>query len=167
LALINNYRYPAQISAKSIMEVRRIKARVEAERLPKGADPLRHLKLGKGSLSDVEWFAQLTQLRFAGQHAGLQTTSTLETLAVIVDLGLEAGEEIEPLVQAWMLASRCRNALVLAVDKSADSLPLDRRQLEAMARILEYSPGKAGEFEEDYLSITRRARASYETLFME
>ena len=50
---------------QGVREVKRIKARVENERLPQGADPARHLKLGRGSLSDVEWFVQLLQLQHA------------------------------------------------------------------------------------------------------
>ncbi|SCX11024.1 bifunctional [glutamine synthetase] adenylyltransferase/[glutamine synthetase]-adenylyl-L-tyrosine phosphorylase [Candidatus Aquiluna sp. UB-MaderosW2red] len=165
IELISKYRYPRELSAKAVVEIRRIKARIEAERLPQGADPLRHLKLGKGSLSDVEWFAQLSQLKFAHQHPALQTTSTIRALEEIVSLKLAGSEEVSLLREAWVFASRCRNALVLAVDKSADLLPLDLRQLEAMARILEYTPGSAGELEQDYLGITRRARGSYEDLF--
>ena len=167
LELINEYRYPAELDLKSIVEVRRIKARVEAERLPQGADPQRHLKLGKGSLSDVEWYAQLTQLRYARQYSELQTTSTLTALAVIEKLELAQSDDVARLREAWIFASRCRNALVLAVDKAIDSLPLDRRQLEAMARILEYPPGGAGDLEEDYLVVTRKSRTSYELLFAE
>lgn len=163
--LISKYRYPKELDSKAVIEVRRIKARVEAERLPKGADPLRHLKLGKGSLSDVEWLTQLTQLKFAHRHPSLQTTSTISALEAMVELKLIPSEAARLLRDAWVFASRCRNALVLAVDKSADLLPLDLRQLEAMARILEYSPGSAGKLEEDYLAITRRARSSYEALF--
>ncbi len=63
MALIDPIRYPEALSDQDVREVRRVKARVEAERLPRGADPARHLKLGRGGLSDVEWLAQLLQLR--------------------------------------------------------------------------------------------------------
>ena len=68
LALIDPIRYPENISEHDVREVRRVKARVEAERLPRGADPARHLKLGRGGLSDVEWLVQLLQLQHAGKH---------------------------------------------------------------------------------------------------
>ena len=42
--------------------MRRLKARMEAERMPRGADPALHVKLGRGGLSDVEWVAQLLQI---------------------------------------------------------------------------------------------------------
>ena len=70
VALIDPIRYPESLSEQDVREVRRVKARVEAERLPRGADPARHLKLGRGGLSDVEWLAQLLQLQHAGTAPG-------------------------------------------------------------------------------------------------
>jgi glutamate-ammonia-ligase adenylyltransferase len=166
LQLINPLRYPAELKPSALTEIRRIKARVESERLPQGADPARHLKLGRGSLSDVEWVAQLYQLQFAHQHPGLRTTQTLATLKEMGRVGLADAASIEDLSQAWLLAARCRSALVLAVDKLLDTLPSDRKILEAVARILEYSPGQAGALEEHYLGTTRRSRAAYERLFL-
>ena len=53
-----------------IVEVRRIKARVDDERLPRGADPHTHLKLGRGGLADIEWTVQLLQMQHAGAVPG-------------------------------------------------------------------------------------------------
>ncbi len=164
-SLINLYRYPQQLEEKKLIEVRRIKARVEGERLPLGADPLRHLKLGRGSISDVEWLVQLYQLRYAGKHPQLQSLSTLGTLDELVKLNLLSAEQAEQLRAGWLISARCRSALVLAVDKLIDILPTDRRQLEATARILEYTPGSASKLEDDYLAATRRARKVFEELF--
>ncbi|MFP3675172.1 hypothetical protein SB724_20365, partial [Bacillus sp. SIMBA_031] len=76
--LIDPIRYPAELAETDVREIRRIKARVESERLPRGADPARHVKLGRGGLSDVEWLVQLLQLQHAGKHPDLRTTSTME-----------------------------------------------------------------------------------------
>ena len=164
-SLIDTYRYPAELDAKKLTEIRRIKARVEGERLPLGADPTRHLKLGRGSISDVEWLIQLYQLRYAGLHPQLRSLGTLETLDQLVELKLLSAPQAEQLRSGWMISARARSALVLAVDKLVDILPTDRRQLEATARILEYTPGSASKLEEDYLATTRRARKVFEELF--
>ncbi|MEY3855620.1 MAG: hypothetical protein RJA45_90, partial [Actinomycetota bacterium] len=78
--LIDQYRYPHEVAPSAITEIRRIKARVETERLPQGADPKRHLKLGRGSLSDVEWLVQLMQLSNGAKHPSIRTPKTLEAL---------------------------------------------------------------------------------------
>ncbi|MFJ3380600.1 bifunctional [glutamine synthetase] adenylyltransferase/[glutamine synthetase]-adenylyl-L-tyrosine phosphorylase [Curtobacterium sp. NPDC090217] len=163
--LADRTRYPEHIEEREVREVRRIKARVESERLPRGADPARHLKLGRGSLSDVEWFVQLLQLQYALSVPALRTTSTLDALDGAVAEGLVAAEDGERLAAAWRFASRTRSALVLWSGKTTDVLPVDRIQLEGVARLMEYPPGSATQLEEDYLGVTRRARQVFEREF--
>ena len=164
-ALADEVRYPASISPSDVREVKRIKARVEAERLPQGADPSRHLKLGRGSLSDVEWFVQLLQLEHAGGLPALRTTSTLGALDAAVDAELLPAADAAKLRGAWLIASRARSAMTLWTAKTADVLPTDRQQLEGVARLLEYPPGGAARLEEDYLRTTRLARQVFERRF--
>jgi len=163
--LADEVRYPAAISAQSVREVKRIKARVENERLPQGADPARHLKLGRGSLSDVEWFVQLIQLEHAASVSSLRTTSTLDALDAAVAADLVRADDAELLREAWLFASRARSAMTLWTNKTSDVLPADRQQLDGVARLLEYPPGSATQLEEDYLAVTRRSRAVFERTF--
>ncbi len=165
LELINPIRYPESISEQDVREIRRVKARVEAERLPRGADPARHLKLGRGGLSDVEWLVQLLQLQHAGRHAALRTTSTVEALEAAASLGLLARDDAQLLADAWRLASRIRSANVIWSGRASDLLPSSRRDLEAVARWCGYEPGNAAALEEDYLRLSRRARAVFEKVF--
>jgi len=166
-ALIDEYRYPQELPSSEVTSIRRIKARVETERLPQGADPKRHLKLGRGSLSDVEWLVQLMQLRFGREHPSIRTPKTLDALEACASEGLIAEHDARVLREAWLLASRVRSASVLWANKRTDVLPNDRRQLSGMARILEYPPNSASALEQDYLAFTRRARAVFERLFFE
>ncbi|MCU1405519.1 MAG: bifunctional [glutamine synthetase] adenylyltransferase/[glutamine synthetase]-adenylyl-L-tyrosine [Glaciihabitans sp.] len=164
-ALADTVRFPMNISERDIREVKRIKARVESERLPQGAEPSRHLKLGRGSLSDVEWFVQLLQLEHGNQVPGLRTTSTLDALSAAVAAGYVEESEAHRLRDAWIMASRARSALTLWTSKTADVLPTDRQQLEGVARLLEYPPGSASTLDDDYLRITRLARQVFERRF--
>lgn len=165
IALINPVRYPSEISPTDVREIRRIKARVESERLPQGADPLRHVKLGRGSLSDVEWTVQILQLQFAATHPSLQTTSTRSALAAAVTEGLMEKDDAEKLDEAWLFATRVRSAITVWSNKSTDVLPSDRIQLDGIARLMGYPPGSATALEEDYLGITRRSRHVFERVF--
>jgi glutamate-ammonia-ligase adenylyltransferase len=165
LQLIDPIRYPESVSEQDIREIRRIKARVESERLPRGADPARHLKLGRGGLSDVEWLVQLLQLQHAGKHPELRTTSTVPALEAAVQAGLLVRDDADLLAQAWRLASRIRSANVIWNGKASDLLPSSRRDLEAVARWCGYEPGNAAALEEDYLRVSRRARAVFERVF--
>ena len=165
--LIDPYRYPREFTVEQAQQVRRMKARVEHERMPHGADRTRQLKLGRGGLSDVEWLVQLIQLQHAHKVEGLRTTSTLEALEAAVQANLVAAEDAEVLRDAWLLATKIRGGNVLRGVRQSDLLPTLRDALEAVARWSGYAPGSARQLEEDYLRVTRNARKVYERLFFE
>ena len=165
--LIDPYRYPREFTVEQAQQVRRMKARVEHERMPHGADRTRQLKLGRGGLSDVEWLVQLIQLQHAHEVQGLRTTSTLEALNAAVEANLMAAEDAEVLRDAWLLATKIRGGNVLRGVRQSDLLPTLRDALEAVARWSGYTPGNARQLEEDYLRVTRNARKIYERLFFE
>ncbi|WP_159620723.1 bifunctional [glutamine synthetase] adenylyltransferase/[glutamine synthetase]-adenylyl-L-tyrosine phosphorylase [Ruania rhizosphaerae] len=169
-ALIDPHRYPDRgVEAAELRELRRIKARVESERLPRGVPATHHLKLGRGGLSDVEWTAQLLQLQHAGQHQDLRVTGTRETLLAARDAGLLAGADADRLIEAWELATRLRNAIVLATGRTrgqrVDVLPEERQALSSVSRLLGYEPGHAVDLEQDWLRAARRARTVMERVF--
>jgi glutamate-ammonia-ligase adenylyltransferase len=149
----------------AVREIRRIKARMESERLPRGADPRRHLKLGPGGLSDVEWTIQLMQMRHGYEVPSLRTASTTGALSAARATGLISGPDADVLMRAWHLASRLRNALVLWRGRALDTLPTKVRDLDGVARLAGYPPGSAAVLEEDYQRATRRARAVVERIF--
>ncbi|HET8559294.1 MAG TPA: bifunctional [glutamine synthetase] adenylyltransferase/[glutamine synthetase]-adenylyl-L-tyrosine phosphorylase [Marmoricola sp.] len=164
--MIDPLRFPeAGLSADDLVEIRRIKARVDAERLPRGADPATHFKLGPGGLADVEWTVQLLQMRHAGKVPELRTTRTLEALEVAVGHELVGEHDAEALTAAWLLASRARNATVQVRGRSTDQMPRDTRERGAVARLLGYEPGETDTMVNDYLRTSRRARAVVDQVF--
>ncbi|MCP3817522.1 bifunctional [glutamine synthetase] adenylyltransferase/[glutamine synthetase]-adenylyl-L-tyrosine phosphorylase [Streptomyces sp. A3M-1-3] len=164
--LIDPLRYPAEgLGEDAVREIRRLKARMESERMPRGADPTLHTKLGRGGLSDVEWTVQLVQMRHGWAEPGLRTTRTREALAAAHAAGLMATEDAQILDEAWVLATRVRNAVMLVRGRAGDTFPSDGRELAAVGRYLGYGPGRAGELIDDYRRTTRRARAVVEELF--
>ncbi|WP_137843524.1 bifunctional [glutamine synthetase] adenylyltransferase/[glutamine synthetase]-adenylyl-L-tyrosine phosphorylase [Microbacterium sp. 2FI] len=164
-ALADDVRYPAAADPQGLREIKRIKARVESERLPQGVDPSRHLKLGPGSLSDVEWLVQLLQLQHAHAVPGMRTTSTLGALRAATAAGLVPSSAADRLTAAWRLSSRLRSANTLLSGQTSDVLPTDRARLDGIGRLLEYPARSATQVEEDYLGTTRRARRVFEKLF--
>ncbi|MGW6361594.1 bifunctional [glutamine synthetase] adenylyltransferase/[glutamine synthetase]-adenylyl-L-tyrosine phosphorylase [Streptomyces sp. NPDC055092] len=164
--LIDPLRFPAEgLGEDAVREIRRLKARMESERLPRGADPTLHTKLGRGGLSDVEWTVQLLQLQHGWAEPGLRTTRTREALAAACAAELIPGEEAAILDEAWVLASRVRGAVMLVRGRPGDTFPSDGRELAAVGRYLGYDPGHVGDMLEDYRRMTRRARAVMEERF--
>jgi [glutamine synthetase] adenylyltransferase / [glutamine synthetase]-adenylyl-L-tyrosine phosphorylase len=164
--MIAPLRYPpAGITEDDVVEVRRIKARVDSERLPRGADPHTHLKLGRGGLADIEWTVQLLQMRYAGAVPGLRTSRTLDALAAAREAGLIEEDDAAVLQQSWRRVSRVRNAVTLVRGRAGDELPHDIRERAAVAAILGYPPGSSDAMVNDQLRYTRLARGVVDRVF--
>lgn len=131
-------------------EIRRLKARMERERIPPSEDPQFHLKLGRGSLSDVEWTVQLLEL-----EVGVREPSTLGALDLLLAEGVLSGDEGEALREAYVFCESVRNRAYLVTGRPADALPSRPEVLASLARSFGKSPA---ELREDYRRVTRRAR---------
>ena len=168
LALVDPLRHPAAgLDPSDAREIRKLKARVEAERLPRGADPRTHLKLGRGGLTDVEWTVQLLQLRHAATVPGLRVTGTIEGLDAAHAAGLVGDEDHETLRTAYRFATALRNANMLWRGRPGDAVPPDVRDADGVGRIVGREPGTGSGLAEAYLRQARRARAVVERLFYE
>jgi glutamate-ammonia-ligase adenylyltransferase len=166
IELVDLVRWPANgLSNEQIRDIRVLKARMESERLPKGADPSTHLKLGKGGLSDIEWAAQLMQLKFGYQHPKLRTTKTIEALQASAELKLISQADCNHLIEAWQNAANIRNALILALGKQQDQIPRDILELKKLSFVLGYPAGEPNLVVENYLKTARRAREVFERIF--
>ncbi len=167
-ALIDPLRWPSGgLTEEALREMRRLKARMESERLPRGADPTLHTKLGRGGLADVEWVAQLLQLRHAATVPNLRTTGTIAALDSAVSAGLLEPTDRDELVSGWLMATRVRNAIVLARGKAGDLVPSAPPDLTGVAYLMGYGPGHGSDLLEDYRRVTRRARSVVERVFYE
>lgn len=165
LALADQVRYPpGGLSREQVVEIRRIKARVEAERLPRGADRRTHTKLGRGGLADVEWAVQLVQLRHAHELPELRTPRTLPALAAAAKAGLVSAADADALTAGWTLAARVRNALTLVRGRAAEELPMHGPELAGVARLLGLGLSPPDLFDH-YLRVARRCRAAMERVF--
>jgi len=148
--------YPPRLDPETVAAIRHGKARVEAERLPAGADPRLHLKLGLGGLADVEWTVQLLQLRFGGTRPEVRVQGTLPALAALAAAGAVEAGEAAWLADAYRLCLRTRNLAYLVAGRPVDSLPTDTRALDRLARAMG-EPGRQ-RLLESYRRATRRAR---------
>lgn len=164
--LVDPLRWPeGGISDAAVRRIRTLKARMEAERIPRGADPRTHFKLGRGGLSDVEWCVQLHQLQHAHAHPQLRRTGTISTLRLLAELELMDAHDAEVLADAWTFASRVRNASVLWRGRPVESLPSDLRDAEGIATLLGLPAGDGRQLGEEYRKVSRRARLVVDRVF--
>jgi glutamate-ammonia-ligase adenylyltransferase len=162
MALVRAFVWGTDMGEPEISAIRRLKARMERERIPANEDPQFHLKLGRGSLSDVEWTAQLLQL----VH-GVEGTSTVATLEALGDRGILTPADVNALRDSYRFCERTRNRwhLVGALPGGTppgDSLPTQAHQLSRLARSLATTPSA---LRDEYRRVTRRARRVVERTF--
>ena len=163
-SLIDPLRWPdSGIPDGDAREIRRIKARVDSERLPRGADPATHFKLGRGGLADLEWTVQLLQMQHAHAVPGLRTTRTVDAIEAAAGADLVSAADAESLIEAWRFVSRIRNAGFLARGKPVASLAELSHERAAVASLMGYSESEP--LMDDYRRITRHARQVVERLF--
>jgi glutamate-ammonia-ligase adenylyltransferase len=168
LALIDPLRWPeGGISDSQVRDIRTLKARVESERLPRGADPRTHLKLGRGGLTDVEWVVQLHQLEHAHSRPALRVTGTMAGLDALGAEGLISAEDVDALREAWRLGALMRNAGVLWRGRPIDSVPSDLRDLDGIGRIMGRSAGEGAALAELWRRVARRSRHATDFNFYE
>ncbi|WP_287862410.1 bifunctional [glutamine synthetase] adenylyltransferase/[glutamine synthetase]-adenylyl-L-tyrosine phosphorylase [Corynebacterium sp.] len=166
LRMIDDFRYPpGGVDDKVVQEVRRMKARVDSERLPRGADRKTHTKLGRGALTDVEWTVQLLAMQHGDDAQNLRNTSTLEMLRELASGEFIAESDADILREAWLTATVARNAIVLVKGKRKDQLPSHGDQLRHVAAAAHWPPEKAQEFLDDYLKKTRKAHRVVDRIF--
>ena len=155
---VEGLRYPdGGLTAAQVAEIRRLKSRMENERIPRGTDKERHLKLGSGGLSDVEWTIQLLQLQHAGARSALRTPSTLQAIDAAEGLELLTAEQAADLREGWVHVSRVRNAIMLVRGRPGDALPVDYREQSAVAELAGYDPGQRSRLVDDTIRVMRRA----------
>jgi [glutamine synthetase] adenylyltransferase / [glutamine synthetase]-adenylyl-L-tyrosine phosphorylase len=157
MALVERFVWSRPLDEAGQREIRRMKARVERLRIPPGEDPQFHLKLGEGSLSDVEWTAQLLQLR-----SGVRTPGTLAALEALDRDGVIAPSDAAVLGAAYRYCEQTRNRLFLVRGAPGDALPSQSAELSRLARSLDTTPAA---LREEYRRVTRRSRQVVERCF--
>ena len=163
--LIEPFVYRDPFPDDDAREVRRMKARIERERIPPSEDPRFHLKLGRGSLSDVEFTVQLLQLQHGARHPDIRVTSTIYALHQLRADGLLDAGDADALEEAYRFCERARNAQYLLTGRPGDALPTDGREATRLGRLLGYGPQPQARLRDDYRRVTRRARKVVERVF--
>jgi glutamate-ammonia-ligase adenylyltransferase len=163
--LAAEFSYAQPMTDDDVREIRRMKARIERERIPPGEDPQFHLKLGRGSLSDVEFTVQLLQLVHGGEHPDVRVPGTIDALERLRAHGLLDADDADVLEEAYRFCERARNAHYLQTAQPSDALPTDRAELERLALLLGYVHRPHSVLRDDYRRVTRRARRVVERVF--
>jgi glutamate-ammonia-ligase adenylyltransferase len=165
IEMVQQFVYRDVFPESDAREIRRIKARVERERIPTGEDPQFHLKLGRGSLSDIEFTVQLLQLRLGGREPSVRVPSTIGALHELRRVGALDADDADALVTSYRFCERARNARYLLTGAPGDALPTNPDEGARLAFLLGYLRRPNAALREDYRRVTRRARRVVERVF--
>ncbi len=166
-ALIEQVRplaFPRSFDAQALAQMRHLKARMEKERIPRGVDPRRHLKMGPGGLADIEFSVQLLQRLHGSEHEGLRARATLTALDAAVETGSIDSESARRLSEAYRFLMLLRNRLFFMTARPVDALPTKPEELEAAGIAMGFKNQPRQELEDGYLRVTRRARKVAQSL---
>jgi len=125
-------------------KVREMKERIEADLRRLGRE-WGEVKLGKGSIRDVEFVTQYLQLRHGGAHPEVRSPNTLDALARLFAAGLLTAEDYRVLVDGYTFLRPVEHYLQMMHNQPVHLLPADPRELDYLARRLGFQGAQAGE----------------------
>jgi [glutamine synthetase] adenylyltransferase / [glutamine synthetase]-adenylyl-L-tyrosine phosphorylase len=97
-----------------------------------------NIKLGRGGIREVEFFAQTQQLIAGGRDPALRGRQTLPTLRKLEDERWIDTAACEDLTKAYCFLRTVEHRLQMINDEQTQTLPADRADLERFARFLSY-----------------------------
>ena len=150
---------------EQVAAIRRMRVRMEEERVRPPEARRFHFKLGYGSLADVQFAAELSLMRHGYEHPEVRRTHTLEAIDALAAAHLLEESVGRSLAEAWLFLTEVKTALEIERRLPVEVLPPTPEGQAALARRLGYEERPRQRFLEDYRRITRRARAAMERVF--
>ncbi len=99
------------------------------------------VKSGTGSIRDIEFLTQYLQLVHGRRYPQVRTANTLDGLVRLADYGFIQADEFRQLTGGYMFLRTIEHVLQLAHNKQEHQLPTDPRELDYLARRLDYGSG--------------------------
>jgi glutamate-ammonia-ligase adenylyltransferase len=160
-----DFAYPEYLPIERVAEIRRMRVRMEEERIRQADARRYHFKLGYGGLADVQFAVELSQLRLGREHSDVRSRHTLDALEALARERLVEDGAALALGEAYVFLNEVKNAMEIDRRVHAEALPATPEGQLALARRLGYEEFARASFLEDYRRITRRARRAMERVF--
>jgi glutamate-ammonia-ligase adenylyltransferase len=122
-----------------------------------------NVKVGRGGIREIEFFAQTQQLIAGGRHAELRVRTTLEALEVLASNNWITFSARDELSAAYQFLRRVEHRLQMIADEQTHSLPDTIEAVERFARFLGYADRAA--FAHDLLAHLDIVQGHYAKLF--
>jgi glutamate-ammonia-ligase adenylyltransferase len=166
-SLAADFAFPEYLPVERVGEIRRMRERIQRERVRPPEAAAFHFKLGYGSLADVQFAVELSLMRHGGAHPGVRSVRTLDAIERLAEARLIEDAAALALGEAFVFLSDVKNALEVDRRVHAEAIPPAPEEQVALARRLGYEEYPRQTFLEEYRRVTRRARRAMERVFYE
>ena len=150
----------------AIQDIHSIKRQIHAQ---KGGGTVavegHNIKLGRGGIREIEFFAQTQQLIFGGRNPTLRQAQTMAALDALVAAGRTPPETAERLKDAYVFLRTLEHRLQMVADQQTHSLPKDAQGIAEIARFLRFDSEAA--FRQRLIEVLSCVEHHYAELFEE
>ena len=148
----------------TIQDLHGMKRRIDEHHRLGGIRALGHnLKLGRGGIREIEFFAQTQQLIWGGRDPRLRVIPTCEVLRALARRGKIPSGTAEAFIDCYRYLRRAEHRVQMVDDAQTHSLPGDPADFATMARFLGYDGPEA--FTDDLVSKLREVEQHYAEFF--
>ena len=164
LSRLEPFIWRTHLDFATVQDLHDIKKRVDAQhRGGSIGEPGQNLKLGRGGIREIEFFAQTHQLIWGGTNPSLRTIPTCDALRDLSDAGHIPAAVTDALSVSYRYLRRVEHRLQMVADKQTHSLPKDPAKFETLARFMGYEDGNA--FSSELTRHLRQVERQYESFF--
>ncbi len=164
LRLLSPFIWRKYLDYAAITDIHAMKRRVHAHKgHGKVAVEGHDIKLGRGGIRDIEFFAQTQQLIAGGRHPELRTRGTLETLKELAQGGWIEPEASRELTRAYLFLRSVENRLQMIGDQQTHVVPAEPQELRRVAALCGYVDTES--FAEALRAELATVERQYEALF--
>lgn len=122
-----------------------------------------NIKLGRGGIREIEFFAQTQQLIAGGRHPELRVLRTLDALDVLAEHNWITEAARDELHEAYLFFRKVEHRLQMMADEQTHTLPEDTEGVARLARFLGLASRDA--FAAELLPRLNRVQGHYSRLF--
>ena len=166
LAELRPFLWRRHLDFAAIQDIHSIKRQIQAHKGGGRIAVLGHnIKLGRGGIREIEFFAQTQQLIWGGRIPAVRVSGTCAALQAFAEIGRITPEVAAEMTRAYRFLRRVEHRLQMAEDQQVHSLPADFTGIARLATFLGYP--SADSFTAELLRHLGTVEAHYAHLFEE
>ncbi|WP_328702865.1 bifunctional [glutamine synthetase] adenylyltransferase/[glutamine synthetase]-adenylyl-L-tyrosine phosphorylase [Arenibaculum pallidiluteum] len=166
LGVLRSFVWRRHLDFAAIQDIHSIKRQINAHRGFRTTAVEGHdVKIGRGGIREIEFFAQTQQLIFGGRDPRLRTSGTVESLHALVAAGRVAPETAGDLERAYGFLRRVEHRVQMIEDHQTHRLPADPAAVDRLAVFLGYDDPAA--FRAELTATLATVEDHYAALFEE